>query len=353
MLRLFQPFFVLLATATDRELARMIQYLKVENQVLRGKLPQRITVTPRERRRLVKYGRAVGPALKDLITIVSPRTFARWLNGEKPPAKKTTRKPGRPRTEAEIRDLVLRIARETGWGYTRILGELKKLGVRAIAWSTVVNILKENGLDPGPPRGEDSWAAFVKRHAATLWACDFFSQKVWTAGGRVDVFVLFFLHVGTRRVHVAGLTAHPDRAWVARQAREALTASAAQGLAVTHLVRDHDSKFTPAFDAAFAVHGVKVKPVGPLAPNLNAYAERWVQSIRQEGLDHFVVFGQAHLPHLIAEYVDYYHRQRPHQAVGNRTLMGAHPPVGHCPADEIVCEERLGGLLKHYHRRAA
>lgn len=114
---------------------------------------------------------------------------------------------------------MLRLARENDWGYTRILGELKKLGVRKICRSTVVNILREAGLDPGPKRGEDTWDDFIRRQAATLWSCDFFTKQVWTLRGLVEVYVLFFLNVETRRVHVAGMTAHPDRAWVVRQAR--------------------------------------------------------------------------------------------------------------------------------------
>lgn len=193
MKAVFQSFLLVLASATDRELARQVQFLKVENQILRGRLPKRITVTPQERQRLIKYGRPLGTAIKELISIVSPRTFLRWLSAEQPAAPKP-RKPGRPRTEAEIRDLVLKLARETGWGYSRILGELKKLGVRRICRSTVINILKEHGLDPGPQRGEDSWDAFLKRHAATLWACDFFSKRIWTTAGLVEFYILFVRH---------------------------------------------------------------------------------------------------------------------------------------------------------------
>ena len=201
-------------------LARYVQYLKTENRILRCKLPARVTVTPQERQRLLKFGKPLGKAIHELISIVTPRTFARWLSGETSAHKGgKPAKPGRPRTAEEIRQLVLRLARETGWGYTRILGELKKLGVAKISRATVLNILREHGLEPGPKRGEGTWDEFLKRHAATLWACDFFSKKVWTVRGLVDVFVLFFLHVGTRRVHVAGISAQPDRAWVTQQAR--------------------------------------------------------------------------------------------------------------------------------------
>src|SRR5262249_31362833 len=167
---------------------------------------RQVRVTEGERRRLVSLGKKLGTAIKELISIVTPRTFARWLKADKQPAATRPARPGRPRTPEAVRDLVLKLAWETGWGYTRILGELKKLGVRKICRSTVINILRAAGLDPGPKRGEDSWGAFIKRHAATMWACDFFTRPVWTLRGVVDVFVLFFIHVGTRRVYVSGMT---------------------------------------------------------------------------------------------------------------------------------------------------
>jgi putative transposase len=155
-MRLLQPLFALFASAKDPELAKMVEYLKAENKILRDKLPKRLTVTARERNRLVKLGAKLGSAIKDLITIVTPRAFRRCLaadRGEKSTAKKSARKPGRPRTPEDIRRLVLRLANENGWGYARVLGELKKLGIRSISKTTVANMLWEPGLDPGPKRG--------------------------------------------------------------------------------------------------------------------------------------------------------------------------------------------------------
>lgn len=179
-MRLLQPVFALFASATDSELARMVGYLKAENRILRDKLPKRLTVTARERARLLQLGNRLGSALKDLITIVTPRAFARWAaayRGGETTAKALGRKPGRPRTPEDIRNLVLKLAQENGWGYARVLGELRKLGIRSVSKTTVANILREAGLDPGPKRGEGTWSDFVKRHAATLWACDFLSVQ--------------------------------------------------------------------------------------------------------------------------------------------------------------------------------
>jgi putative transposase len=192
-----RSLLLLLAGATEKELAAQVQFLKEENAILRGKLPARITVTPQERRRLLKFGKPLGQAIKALISIVSPRTFARWLQADKPGRAKPpdSKKTGRPPTEQEIRDLIVRLAEENGWGYTRIQGELKKLGIK-VGRGTIAAILKENGFEPGQKRGPGTWAEFISRHAQTLWACDFFTKKVWTCFGLVDVFVLVLLLCG-------------------------------------------------------------------------------------------------------------------------------------------------------------
>src|SRR5262249_19007863 len=262
--------------------ARTVEYLQVENRILRAKLPKRIEVTATERQTLLRFGKKLGSKIREVITIVTPRTFLRWLHGERQPGKARPGNPGRPRTTDEQRQLVLRLARENAWGYTRILGELKKLGVRNLTRSTVRNILKAEGLDPGPRRGQGGWDEFVKRHAATLWATDFFSKKVWTVKGLVDVFVLFFLHVGSRRVYLSGITAHPDRVWMKQQARNVAMHFQEQTLQPTLLLRDNDTKYTQEFDAILASEGAAVKKVTPVSPNLNAYAERFVQSVKQE-----------------------------------------------------------------------
>jgi putative transposase len=351
---LFQALVVIFAAATDRVLARHIACLKTENRILRGKLPKRLTVTAAERRRLLQVGQPLGGAIKELITIVSPRTFARWLSGAaKAPQAARPAQPGRPRTPEDVRELVLRLARENAWGYTRIVGELKKLGVRKVSRSTVIKILKENGFEPGPKRGEGTWDDFLKRHLDTLWACDFFTKRVWTLGGLVDVFVLFFIHLGTRRVHVAGLTAHPDRPWMVQQARNLAMFFDDQPVKPKYLLRDRDSKFVKEFDDILRSEGIEVVQTGVRAPNQNAIAERFVGSVKRECLDHFVVFGEDHLRHLLREFLAHYHDCRPHQGLGNVPLNGL-PPSADRPLSlaEVRCEQRLGGVLKHYSRAA-
>ncbi|MBA4192283.1 MAG: integrase, partial [Planctomycetaceae bacterium] len=236
------------------------------------------------------------------------------------------------------------------------LGELKKLGVRSVSRTTVVNIFKEAGLDPGPKRGKGTWDEFVRRHASTLWACDFLSVKTATLTGFVDLYLLFFIHVGSRRAFVAGITPNPTGEWTAQQARNASMRMADWGLPPSYLILDHDTKFTGSFDAVFKADDCEVKRVGPMAPNMNPFAERFCQTLRWECLDHFVVPGEKHLNHVTREFLDHYNRDRPHQGKGNVPLPDAdlkEPRILRFPSGKIRCKERLGGLIKHYYREAA
>ena len=230
-----------------------------------------------------------------------------------------------------------------------------KLGLGKIARGTIRNILIENGLDPGPKRGATTWDQFVKSHAKTLCACDFFTKKVWTMRGLVEMYLLVFIQIGSRRVWVSPATASPDARWVEQQARNMCMVLQEQGDTPTYLIRDRDTKFTLHFDEIFRAEGVKPVKLPPKSPDLNAYAERWIQSIKHEALDNFVVFGEDHLNHLVREYVAYYHNERTHQALGNRPPLKqeAPEPGGLVDTGQILCRERLGGLLKHYERRAA
>ena len=352
MPRLFHPLLKLLAHATHRELAAQVQYLKIENEILRSRLPRRVTVTPTERARLVKFGTKVGSAIKGLITIVTPRTFARWVSGARPkPTRAEASQSGRPPTPEEVREFVLRIAGNTGWGYTRILGELRKLGVHGVGRTTVRNVLIEAGYDPGPARGEGTWDEFINIHAKTLWASDFLSKKVWTLGGLVDYYLLFFIHLQTRRVIISAATAPPTNDRVTQQGRNFLMQVEDEGEPITDVIHDWDTKYTQRFDALLKSEKIRVHRVGPAKPNLNAHAERFVHTLKQECLDHLVVLGEKHLNHIVREFVDYYHRCRPHQGIGNRPPLDLDlpPPT----SGEVVCDERLGGLLKHYCRKAA
>jgi putative transposase len=356
---IYTALMVLLAKATDRELARIVSYLKEENRILRARLPEHINTTPRERERLLRFGRNLGTAIHRVVTIVAPETFLRWLREER---KAKPRKRGRPRTAEELQKLILRMARENDWGYTRIMGELKKLGITPPSRNTVKRILKQAGLEPGPRRGEGTWDEFLTRHAATLVQCDFLNKRIWTPKGLRDVFVLVFLHVGTRRAFVTPATTHPTEAWVRSQTGSYLQHAEAEKLPVKMLFHDRDRKFTAAVDDDLAKRRIEVRKTAFRAPNTNAYVERFIQTIQQECLDHFVILGERHLNYLVSEWLEHYHKERPHQALGNEPLRkptsrghskNNRAKAANVPMSEVRCRQRLGGLLKSYSGKAA
>jgi putative transposase len=209
------PLLVMLASLTHQELARQIVFLQEENRVLRSRLPKRIVVTPSERSRLLALGRDLGTQLRSLISIVSYGTFRRWVREAEATHLAHVQPPqriGRPRTASDTRELVLRIARENSWGYTRMLGELRQLGITHISRQAVKAILKKQGISPAPDRGGGTWTEFIRIHAATLWQCDFLTKPIWTPKGLVNLYVLVFLHIGTRRLWLSPATRRPDAA---------------------------------------------------------------------------------------------------------------------------------------------
>ena len=226
--------------------------------------------------------------------------------------------------------------------------------MRWISRQSVKNILVEHGIDPGPKRGRGTWSKFLKIHADTLWQVDFFSKRIWTKQGPRQVFAMAFIHPASRKVFATPATCRPDATWMKTQADAFLRHVEDEQLGCTMVMRDRDGKFSSVFDRVFTDRDIRVKPVGPQAPNLNAFIERWIQSLKHEAMNHFIVFGLAHFDYILSEYVAYYHEHRPHQGIGNR-LIGSdedneQPSV--VSLDEVKCETRLGGLLKHYYRAA-
>lgn len=354
MKNLYHNLLLLIAGSPQKQLAAQIQYLKAENKVLRARLPKRIVTTLQERTRLAKLGAKLGNAIHEIVTIVKPATFLLWLRDAEKPTNALAVRRGRPRTKEPIRDLIIRMAKENDWGYTRILGELKKLKIKPPSRNTIKNILKENRLEPGPIRGEGTWDDFLKRHAATLWQCDFYAKRVLTLKGWRDLYLLIFLHVESRQVHIAPSTFHPNEEWTTLQVEKFLEHARLEELPIETLMHDRDKKFTAKVDAKLQAVDIRVVKSAYRSPNTNAFVERFIQTLQRECLDHFIVFGEQHMDHLVQEFVDFYHEERPHQGKENQLLTSVdQPEAGILSINSVNCSERLGGVLKHYHRQAA
>jgi putative transposase len=351
---IFHPLLALIASATDKELAKYIQFLKEENKILRARLPQQVHTRPDERERLIKFGKVIGRAIEELITIVSPATFYRWLREEDGQPKRKKNPKGGQRKPQEIRELVLQIASVTGFGLTRIVGELRKMGIKKISRQTVRNILKEEGIKPGPDRTSDTWQNFVDRHAKTLWATDFFSVKAVTPRGLRDMYVMVWLCMTTREVIISESTENPNSAWVVKQTEAFLDQTIDREDKPALVMHDKDVKFTKEFVSKLKIHGVRTNSLPKASPNLNGRCERFVGTIRWECLDKFIIFGKRHLDYLCSEFTRYYNEKRAHSECQNLPPLGDIPEeVETLPPSQLEVREYVGGLVKSFERNVA
>jgi putative transposase len=284
--------------------------------------------------------------LRRMRLIISPRTVLRWhADLVRRRWAYPHRSPGRPRTAQDIRALVLEMARDNpGWGYRRIHGEVAGLGHK-LAPSTVWQILKDAGIDPAPRRSGQTWRTFLDAQAKTILATDFF--HVDTVFLR-RLYVLFFIEHGTRRVRLAGITAHPTGEWVAQQARNLLMDLGDHADGVKFLIRDRDAKFTAAFDAVLAAAGVRIIKTPVRAPRANAIAERWVGSARRECLGQILVTGERHLRLVLGEHADHYNAHRPHRSLQQKPPSGRADPSAEVTGVRVLRRDRLGGLIHEY-----
>jgi putative transposase len=347
---LMQFLIVVLAAWLSRQQEAFIEYLKAENRLLRARLGRRrVIFTDGERRLLARHAKAVGrKKLFELDPIVSPDTLLRW-HRQLIAMKWTSPRmgPGRPRVMGTIQTLVVRMASENPrWGYTRIQGALSNLGHK-VARGTVANILKREGLEPAPTRGKRTpWSVFLKAHWRSLVAADFLTVEVWKLRGLITHYVLFFIELPTRAVKIAGITTNPTEAWMLQLAGNA--ADAEEGILVgkSHLIVDRDAKYSADWRAFVEEQGIEVIRLPPRSPNLNAYAERFVRSIKEECLDRMIFIGEAALRRAVREFMAHYHAERNHQGLGNRLIRAEQPSV---PADcQVERRVRLGGMLSFY-----
>jgi putative transposase len=298
--------------------------------------------------KLIKQSGKIRKQLRDSLLLFKPETVLGWhkaLVQRKWTFKQPTRV-GRPPTSTELRDLVIRLAQENDWGYDKIKGELQKLGYK-LDRTTVKNILKRAGLVPAPERRRSlNWRTFLNHYKQQLLACDFFTVETL---GLQTLYVLFFIELGTRRVHLAGCTSNPTSAWVSQQARQ-LCWQWEERAPFRFLIHDRDSKFTTAFDTVFQSRGIEIIHTAYRAPNMNAFAERWVRSVREECLDRVLIVNERHLRSVLKEYVLYYNTRRPHQGLAQQCPI----PIELMPPEGVVQRrDLLGGVLHDYHRQAA
>jgi putative transposase len=353
----WKHLLVYITGTVDQELLLRNEYLVTENRILRHQLKGRLRLSDGERKALAVIGQQLGKqALTAVAQIVKPETILAWhrtLVAQKFDGSQQRPSPGRPRIDPELEALIVRIAQENrSWGYDRIVGALANLGL-TVSDQTVGNILKRHGIAPAPERKTTTtWKEFIRTHMDVLVATDFFTAEVWTLGGLVTYYVLFFIHLGSRQVHVAGVTPHPNEAWMAQVARNVTMEEWSCLSPGQYLIHDRDTKFCAAFQHIIDAAGVERVVLPPRSPNLNAYAERWVRSVKEECLSRLILFGEAALCHALKEYVEHYHHERNHQGKGNVLLF---PAVSQDTerAGPIRYRERLGGLLKYYEREAA
>ena len=257
---------------------------------------------------------------------------------------------GRPATSPELEALILRLAKENPrWGHGKLEGELGKLGYD-IGRSTIRDVLKRRRVPPAPERGKhgSTWRTCLSHYKAEIVACDCFTvETAWLK----TVSVLLFIEVGSQRVHLVGCTTTPTSAWVTQQACQFNWKVQDATLPVRFLIQDRDTKFAAGFDTVFTSEDVTIIRTPVRAPNANAFAERWVRSVREECLDRILILGEGHLRRTLTAYIAYYNHARPHQGIDQRCPM----PFVRIAARDGPIERRdvLGGVLHDYYRRAA
>jgi transposase InsO family protein len=343
--------------SVDQALLLRNEYLVTENRILRHQLKGRIRLSDGERKALAEMGQKLGKkALTEVASLVTPDTILGWhrtLVAQKFDGSQKRQAPGRPTINAALEALVVRLAQENrSWGYDRLVGALANLGY-TISAQTVGNILKRHDIPPAQERKKTTtWHEFIRAHMDVLVATDFFTAEVWTRCGLVTYYGLFFIHLASRKVYVAGVTSHPDEQWMKQVARNITMVEWGSLSPGQYLIHDRDTKFCAAFQQIIDDTGVERVVLPARSPNLNAYAERWVRSVKEECLSRLILFGEAALRRALNEYVEHYHQERNHQGKGNVLLIPS-SSQNHRGVGPIRCRERLGGMLKYYHREAA
>jgi putative transposase len=358
MPRVFAPFQFLLIAASgwmNQRQQQTIEYLREENRVLREQLgDRRLRFNDDQRRRLAVRAKELGrKLLAEVATLVTPETLLAWhrkLIAQKYDGH-DRRGPGRPRTGKDVETLVIRMAKENcAWGFRRLQGALSHLGHK-LARSTIAGILHKHGIEPAPERSrKTSWKEFLTQHWELIVAADFFTVEVWTVRELKRFFVLFFIDLSTRKVEIAGIAAAANGLWMSQIGRNITDSVDGILKGKRYLIHDRDRLFTTEFQNLLESVDVKTVKLPPQSPNLNAYAERFVRTIKESCLERLVFFGENSLRTAVREFMAHYLRERHHQGLGNQLITREL-----CEAKNtgpIQCRQRLGGMLNYYSRAA-
>jgi putative transposase len=337
---------VLLGRRNRDELAVEVVMLRHEVAVLRRQV-DRPALRPPDRSLLAGLSRLLDRRHR-MRFFVQPETLLRW---HRDPVRRKwiyAHCAGRPSTPAGAVTIILRLARENPtWGYRRVQGELVRMGV-VLAPSSVWAILRRQGIDPSPMRRGPTWPEFLRSQAASMLACDFFSVDTVLLK---RLYVLFFIELDTRKVYFTGVTAHPTGSSVVQQARNLAMGLEDRVHPIKFLIRDRDTKFTFSFDEVFKAEGVRIIRTPVRAPQSNAFAERFVGTVRRECLDRMLIFGRRHLERVLAEYIAHYNEHRPHRSLDQQAPLTMGPKATSTGAPDpsrIRRSDKLGGLLHEY-----
>lgn len=342
-----------LRSLSDREKDLEILILRHQLDILERKQPHPIKPSKAEKltlavltNKLKTMGNRSASQLRNVLRIFQPETVLKWHRElvRRKWTKEHPNKGGRPRIDHDLEALIIRLAEENPrWGYGKIEGELIKLGIK-LSQTTIRNVLNRNGIVPAPVRfGSIGWRHLMKHYKDQIIACDFFTvETLWLK----TLYVFFFIELGSRRVHLTGITANPNSTWVTQQARQFIWTLEETDVNLKFLIHDRDSKFTDAFDNVFKSTGFHVIHTPLRAPDANAYAERWVRTVREECLDHLLIMNQSHLKRVLESYVDYYGTSRPHQGLDQQTPI-PRVPVRHF--GQVRNHEVLGGIIYDYY----
>lgn len=332
-----------------------LQFLEAQIRILRSRVDtSRIVPTPQEKAELLRIGASLDHDVSEVMHVVLPETYRKWVRQTRRGI--AFKSSGRPRTPMATVNLVMRMAEENlRWGYRKIVGELKKLGIR-ISKTTVRKILKDSDIHPLPDKAFKKpavpWTTFVHAHMDSMVGTDFFTKRIYTLRGVLTAYMLVFIHLGTRKVYCTAPTFSPGEEWVMQQARNANMWLDDMGVTPRFLIHDRDSKFTKKFREFWKSEGVRCIRTPIKAPRANAFSESWIESFKRECLNFFMCFSLGQLNRISSTWVTYYNTLRPHRGVGmkNEVLDETFRPQFH---GAVRCTQQLGGIIKSYYREAA